>query len=36
MSKDTPVIDTLVGITAVSVEQGTLDAHDLAEAEAEA
>ena len=26
MSEGTPVLDTLVGITAVSVEQGTLDA----------
>jgi hypothetical protein len=28
MSEDTPVIDTLLGITAVSVEQGILDAHE--------
>jgi alkylhydroperoxidase/carboxymuconolactone decarboxylase family protein YurZ len=28
MSEETPVLDTLVGITAVSVEQGTLDAHE--------
>ena len=27
MSEETPVLDTLVGITAVSVEQGRLDAH---------
>jgi hypothetical protein len=27
MSENTPVIDTLLGITAVSVEQGMLDAH---------
>ena len=28
MSENTPVIDTLLGITAVSVEQGILDAHE--------
>ena len=28
MSENTPVIDTLLGITAVSVEQGMLDAHE--------
>jgi 4-carboxymuconolactone decarboxylase len=28
MSQDTPVVDTLVGITAVSVEQGILDSDE--------
>jgi alkylhydroperoxidase/carboxymuconolactone decarboxylase family protein YurZ len=28
MSEETPVLDTLVGITAVSVEQGRLDGHE--------
>ena len=28
MAEDTPVLDTLLGITAVSVEQGTLEARE--------